>query len=103
MAMHFNDMSNSVARQIYLTFPAESTFKDEDVAAYFRLTISVQLVLDEDYASCRFIWKNQIKQSLLTCYFLCVYEAFSEQCKMCGSHTNKSVCLALFHLPILRL
>ena len=36
MAMHYNDMSNSVARQVYLTFPAESTFKDEDVAAYFR-------------------------------------------------------------------
>lgn len=36
MAMHFGDLSNSVARQIYLTFPAESTFKDEDVATYFR-------------------------------------------------------------------
>ncbi|XP_013752210.1 zinc finger CCCH domain-containing protein 55 isoform X2 [Brassica napus] len=42
MATHFNDLSNSVARQIYLTFPAESTFKDEDVAAYFSLFGTVQ-------------------------------------------------------------
>ncbi|XP_048625781.1 zinc finger CCCH domain-containing protein 55 isoform X2 [Brassica napus] len=42
MAMHYNDMSNSVARQVYLTFPAESTFKDEDVAAYFSLFGTVQ-------------------------------------------------------------
>ncbi|CAH8303574.1 unnamed protein product [Eruca vesicaria subsp. sativa] len=42
MAMHFNDVSNSVARQIYLTFPAESTFKDEDVATYFSLFGTVQ-------------------------------------------------------------
>ena len=27
---------NSASRQIYLTFPAESTFKDEDVSEYFR-------------------------------------------------------------------
>ena len=27
---------NSPSRQIYLTFPAESTFKDEDVSEYFR-------------------------------------------------------------------
>lgn len=28
--------NNSASRQIYLTFPAESTFKDEDVSEYFR-------------------------------------------------------------------
>ena len=27
---------NSASRQIYLTFPAESTFKDEDVSEYFK-------------------------------------------------------------------
>ena len=27
---------NSASRQIYLTFPADSTFKDEDVSEYFR-------------------------------------------------------------------
>lgn len=36
MAMHFDEQSNSASRQIYLTFPADSTFKDEDVATYFR-------------------------------------------------------------------
>lgn len=30
------DKPNSASRQIYLTFPAESTFKDEDVSEYFR-------------------------------------------------------------------
>ncbi|KAL2347935.1 hypothetical protein Fmac_001935 [Flemingia macrophylla] len=29
------DKPNSASRQIYLTFPAESTFKDEDVSEYF--------------------------------------------------------------------
>ena len=28
--------SNSGSRQIYLTFPAESTFREEDVSNYFR-------------------------------------------------------------------
>ncbi|KAL1199125.1 Zinc finger CCCH domain-containing protein 55 [Cardamine amara subsp. amara] len=42
MAMHFGDLSNSASRQIYLTFPADSTFKDEDVATYFSLFGTVQ-------------------------------------------------------------
>ncbi|EOA20141.1 hypothetical protein CARUB_v10000430mg [Capsella rubella] len=42
MAMHFGDQSNSASRQIYLTFPADSTFKDEDVATYFSLFGTVQ-------------------------------------------------------------
>jgi len=48
LAMHLGDQSNSASRQIYLTFPADSTFKDEDVATYFRYywtTISVKQVL----------------------------------------------------------
>lgn len=28
--------SNPAARQIYLTFPADSTFSEEDVSSYFR-------------------------------------------------------------------
>lgn len=36
MAMGMADKMNSASRQIYLTFPAESTFKDEDVSEYFR-------------------------------------------------------------------
>lgn len=35
-AMGFVGSSNSSARQIYLTFPADSTFKEEDVSNYFR-------------------------------------------------------------------
>lgn len=31
-----SEKSNSASQQIYLTFPAESTFKDEDVSEYFR-------------------------------------------------------------------
>ncbi|XP_024011802.1 zinc finger CCCH domain-containing protein 55 isoform X2 [Eutrema salsugineum] len=42
MAMHFGDQSSSASRQIYLTFPADSTFKDEDVATYFSLFGTVQ-------------------------------------------------------------
>ncbi|CAN8299453.1 unnamed protein product [Cochlearia groenlandica] len=42
MAMHFGDQLNSASRQIYLTFPADSTFKDEDVATYFSLFGTVE-------------------------------------------------------------
>lgn len=31
-----NGMVNPVSRQIYLTFPADSTFREEDVSNYFR-------------------------------------------------------------------
>lgn len=36
VAMGMADKLNSASRQIYLTFPADSTFKDEDVSEYFR-------------------------------------------------------------------
>lgn len=35
-AMRLSEMANSASKQIYLTFPADSTFKDEDVSKYFR-------------------------------------------------------------------
>uniref|UniRef100_A0A2P2LH59 Zinc finger CCCH domain-containing protein 55-like n=1 Tax=Rhizophora mucronata TaxID=61149 RepID=A0A2P2LH59_RHIMU len=35
LAMGIAEKANSAARQIYLTFPADSTFKDEDVSNYF--------------------------------------------------------------------
>lgn len=33
-------MANPGSRQIYLTFPADSTFTEEDVSNYFRLIVS---------------------------------------------------------------
>lgn len=36
LAMGLAEKANSASRQIYLTFPADSTFKDEDVSDYFR-------------------------------------------------------------------
>ncbi|CAA3006144.1 zinc finger CCCH domain-containing 22-like [Olea europaea subsp. europaea] len=41
-AMGFVGSSNSSARQIYLTFPADSTFKEEDVSNYFSMYGPVQ-------------------------------------------------------------
>lgn len=38
-AMLSAEKLNSASRQIYLTFPAESTFKDEDVSDYFRYSM----------------------------------------------------------------
>ena len=35
-----NDLVNPASRQIYLTFPADSTFREEDVSNYFRLIFS---------------------------------------------------------------
>jgi hypothetical protein len=32
-------MVNPASRQIYLTFPADSTFREEDVSNYFRFSI----------------------------------------------------------------
>lgn len=36
LALASAEKVNSASRQIYLTFPADSTFKDEDVSEYFR-------------------------------------------------------------------
>lgn len=36
LSMASAEKANSASRQIYLTFPAESTFKDEDVSEYFK-------------------------------------------------------------------
>lgn len=36
LAMGLAEKLTSANRQIYLTFPADSTFKDEDVSNYFR-------------------------------------------------------------------
>lgn len=41
-AMGFVGSANSSARQIYLTFPADSTFKEEDVSNYFSMYGPVQ-------------------------------------------------------------
>ncbi|KAK2641201.1 hypothetical protein Ddye_022964 [Dipteronia dyeriana] len=41
-AMGLAEKLNSASRQIYLTFPADSTFKDEDVSNYFRFFGPVQ-------------------------------------------------------------
>ncbi|XP_059665310.1 zinc finger CCCH domain-containing protein 55-like isoform X2 [Cornus florida] len=41
-AMGLGGSSNSSARQIYLTFPADSTFKEEDVSNYFNIYGPVQ-------------------------------------------------------------
>ena len=35
----FAGMVNPASRQIYLTFPADSTFREEDVSNYFRLEL----------------------------------------------------------------
>ena len=45
LAMMSAEKPNSASRQIYLTFPAESTFKDEDVSEYFRLKMLLFLLL----------------------------------------------------------
>lgn len=36
LVMAMEEKANSASRQIYLTFPADSSFKDEDVSNYFR-------------------------------------------------------------------
>lgn len=36
LVMGLEEKANSASKQIYLTFPADSTFKDEDVSNYFR-------------------------------------------------------------------
>ena len=36
LAMGLAEKANSASKQIYLTFPADSSFKDEDVSNYFR-------------------------------------------------------------------
>lgn len=40
-AMALGGISSSSSRQIYLTFPADSTFKEEDVSNYFRYVVLI--------------------------------------------------------------
>jgi hypothetical protein len=40
-----NDLINPASRQIYLTFPADSTFREEDVSNYFRFIFSTWFIL----------------------------------------------------------
>ncbi|XP_021278812.1 zinc finger CCCH domain-containing protein 55-like [Herrania umbratica] len=42
LTMGMAEKANSASKQIYLTFPAESTFKDEDVSNYFSMFGPVQ-------------------------------------------------------------
>ncbi|KAK8655195.1 hypothetical protein V6N13_107785 [Hibiscus sabdariffa] len=42
LAMGLAEKANSASKQIYLTFPADSTFKDEDVSNYFSMFGPVQ-------------------------------------------------------------
>lgn len=44
--MGLGGYSNSCSRQIYLTFPADSTFSEEDVSNYFRCVCVCRLILD---------------------------------------------------------
>lgn len=43
-SMGLSSGANLSSRQIYLTFPADSTFKEEDVSAYFRYVFLLQLI-----------------------------------------------------------
>lgn len=39
----FGGLINPGSRQIYLTFPADSTFREEDVSNYFRFVLDDEL------------------------------------------------------------
>lgn len=43
-AMGLAEKPNSASKQIYLTFPADSTFKDEDVSNYFRYLLHLEII-----------------------------------------------------------
>lgn len=45
-AMALSGNSSSCLRQIYLTFPADSTFKEEDVSNYFRYVLIAECSLE---------------------------------------------------------
>ncbi|KAE8728387.1 Nucleic acid binding protein, putative isoform 2 [Hibiscus syriacus] len=42
-AMGLAEKANSASKQIYLTFPADSSFKDEDVSNYFSVPVSLSM------------------------------------------------------------
>jgi hypothetical protein len=45
-SMGLGGIVNPGSRQIYLTFPADSTFREEDVSNYFRYFIFLSLLLE---------------------------------------------------------
>lgn len=52
-----NDLVNPASRQIYLTFPADSTFREDDVSSYFRF-VSFFLLFNLKLASFNKTKKN---------------------------------------------
>lgn len=73
----------SGSRQIYLTFPAESTFTEEDVSNYFGYVFLLACVLI-------FIVRMDCCSNILLLFLIV---ALLEPLKMLGSHANKSGCL----------
>lgn len=80
---------NPSSRQIYLTFPAESTFCEEDVTSHFRSTVTALLY---------FLHIEILGDPLMTNQFshLCGMNAgLTVQSKMFGSPISRSGCLVL--------
>lgn len=82
---------NPSSRQIYLTFPAESTFTEEDVTSHFRWMLPASIFCT--------LYKGALNQPFLPVVFLTsfgwMYAGLTVQFKMCGSPTSRSGCLAL--------
>ena len=88
-------ITNPGSRQIYLTFPADSTFKEEDVSNYFRyywFEKNNVLKLFPSFWSFGFF-------NLVILDFVALMGLF----KMWGFHIRKRGCLVLLHLFIRRL
>ncbi|XWS52560.1 hypothetical protein CRYUN_Cryun11dG0081200 [Craigia yunnanensis] len=52
LAMGLAEKAKSASKQIYLTFPADSTFKDEDVSNYFRSTVAMVPFHSKQFGIC---------------------------------------------------
>ncbi|KAF2287409.1 hypothetical protein GH714_039840 [Hevea brasiliensis] len=64
LVMAMEEKANSASRQIYLTFPADSTFKDEDVSNYFRGENLKIAYPDFVYGVAFGVWRNGIFSEL---------------------------------------
>lgn len=74
----------SGSRQIYLTFPAESTFTEEDVSAYFGF---VNFHINEQV-----IYKHMLVIVMYKQLLPSILVELSVRLKMSESHANKSGC-----------
>lgn len=91
----YTGLANPGSRQIYLTFPADSTFREEDVSNYFRLVLCHGYRLRTHVSSplLAVAPAMYIRDSIIIIIIvIVVFEASTGRCKTWEYHTSRRGC-----------